>query len=76
MELTNRILEWNDTLCPNCKASLKGKGPQVLDEHEVNIYEGRDLPDADFESAAHTKDAEDSNSSEAVTSLRKILGKG
>lgn len=75
VELTNRILEWNYTKCPECYASLKGEGPQVLDEHAMKNYENGDLSDDEFESAAHIKDTEDSNLPDAATSLRKILGK-
>lgn len=61
VELTDRILEWNDMKCTECHASLKGKGPQVLDEHEVKVCENRDLSDDDPEPATHTKDTEDSD---------------
>ena len=51
VELTNRVHEWNNTNCPECFTSLKGKGPQILNEHEVKIYEKGNLPDDRSESA-------------------------
>lgn len=68
-ELTDRILEWNDMKCPECHASLKGEGPQVLSEQEVKSYNVQALSYDEPESSAQT------GSSEAETLLREIIAK-
>ncbi len=68
-ELTSRILVWNEMKCPECHANLKGKGPQVLNEHEVKYYQDDIVAGDGSETAAQSK------SSDAATRLREILTK-
>lgn len=75
LELNHRILEWNQSKCPECHASLEGKGPQLMDEREARYHGDRDWTDNKSISPIHTKDAKNQVSSEAVASLKAILGK-
>ena len=68
-ELTNRILVWNEMKRPECHANLKGKGPQVLNEHEVKYYQDDIVAGDGSETAAQSK------TSDAATRLREILTK-
>ncbi len=71
-ELANRINQWNAMKCHNCNATLRGWGPTVLDNREVEHYEGPSLFATESELDKHIK-ATEGDPSDAVKSLRRIL---
>lgn len=72
-ELTNRIFDWNQMQCPNCRASLEGKGPQFLSQDEVKYFEDRDWRDINIRRPAHEQNTEESGPSDAMASLKALL---
>ena len=73
MELDHRLTGWNNTYCHACNASLRGWGPQTLNEEELAYFEDPVLFNERAELAAQGKKVKDTKSSEAMTLLKGLL---
>ena len=75
LELEHRLTGWNNTKCHACNASLKGWGPQTLNEQELAYFEDPILFNERAELAALGREVKDTKSSDAMTRLRELLAR-